>query len=117
MKTAIDISDGLISDLNHICQASHVGAHIEADRVPIEPAVKANFSAKSLELALAGGEDYELLFTASDEVIDRVKGATSCPITVIGEITADIKGGVILVDSQGSPLHLDKSGWEHFRAS
>ena len=65
VKTAIDISDGLISDLKHICKSSQVGARIEVDRLPIEPVVRANFGDKSLELALSGGEDYELLFTAS----------------------------------------------------
>ena len=87
VRTAIDISDGLISDLNHICKSSQVSARIATNRVPIQPMVKANFGDKSLELALSGGEDYELLFSGSAEVIDKVKRAASCPITVIGEIT------------------------------
>ncbi len=114
VKTAIDISDGLISDLNHICKASQVGARIEVDRVPIQPTVKTNFGDRALELALSGGEDYELLFTASAEVIDKVTMAASCPITVIGEITADKVGKVTLVDSEGNPFNLRKAGWEHF---
>jgi len=112
VKTAIDISDGLISDLNQICKASQVGARVEIDRVPIEPTVRAQFSDKSLELALSGGEDYELLFAAGAEVIDKVKRAASCPITVIGEIVAG--KGVTLVDRQGNPSNLGKAGWEHF---
>ncbi len=112
VKTAIDISDGLISDLNQICKASQVGARVEIDRVPIEPMVKAEFGEKSLELALSGGEDYELLFTAKAEVIDRVKRTASCPITAIGEIVAG--KGVTLVDHQGKPFNLGKAGWEHF---
>ena len=114
VKTAIDISDGLISDLNHICKASQVGARIEVDRVPIEPAVKANFGDRALELALSGGEDYELLFTASSEVIDKIRATASCPITVIGEMIADKTGKITLVDRQGNPFRLDKKGWEHF---
>jgi len=114
VKTAIDISDGLISDLSHICKASQVGARIEVDRVPIEPIVKANFSNIYLELALSGGEDYELLFTGNEETIDKVRMAASCPITVVGEIVADRIGEVVLVDSQGNPFHLNKAGWEHF---
>ena len=113
VKTAIDLSDGLISDLNQICKASQVSARVEIDRVPIEPIVKAQFSEKALELALSGGEDYELLFTARAEVIDKVKRAAACPITVIGEIVAG-KEGVTLVDSQGNPFNLGKAGWEHF---
>ncbi len=112
VKTAIDISDGLISDLNQVCKSSQVGARIEIDQVPIQPTVKANLSQKSLELALSGGEDYELLFTASAEVVDKVKRAASCPITVIGDIVADKK--ITLVDSQGNPFNLGKAGWEHF---
>jgi len=118
VRTAIDISDGLISDLNHICKASQVGARIEIDCVPVQPAVKANFTDRALELALSGGEDYELLFTASAEVIGKVKAAASCPITVIGEITAEITadkaGEITLVDGKGNPVSLPKAGWEHF---
>ena len=114
VKTAIDISDGLISDLNQICKASQVGARIEIERVPIQPTVRANFGDRALELALSGGEDYELLFTASTEVIDKVKTAASCPITVIGEIITDKIGEVILVDRKGNPFNLGKAGWEHF---
>jgi len=112
VKTAIDISDGLISDLNQVCKSSQVGARIEIDRVPIQPTVKANLGQNSLELALSGGEDYELLFTAGAEVIDKVKRAAACPITVIGEIVADKK--ITLVDSQGNPFTPGKTGWEHF---
>jgi len=114
VKTAIDISDGLISDLNHICKASQVSARIEIDRVPIQPTVKANFGDKSLELALSGGEDYELLFTASAKIINKVRRAASCPITVIGEIVADRIGGVTLIDRKGNPFNLGTTGWEHF---
>jgi thiamine-monophosphate kinase len=61
---------------------------------------------------LSGGEDYELLFTAEAEIVDKLKKAASCPITVIGEVT-DGKG-VSLIDKQGKPFKLAKAGWEHF---
>jgi thiamine-monophosphate kinase len=112
VKTAIDISDGLIADLNQICKASQVGASIEAEQVPVEPAVRANFGDRSTELALAGGEDYELLFTASPEVVNKVKRIASCLVTVIGEITAE--KGIRVLDRHGNPLHLARTGWEHF---
>ncbi len=114
VKTAIDISDGLISDLKQICKASQVSARIEVDRVPIEPTVKAKFIDTYLELALSGGEDYELLFTGSTDVIDKVRKAASCPITIIGEIIADKLGEVTLVDSKGNTVNLGRAGWEHF---
>jgi thiamine-monophosphate kinase len=114
VKAAIDISDGLISDLNHICQSSQVGARIEVERVPIAPTVKANFGARALELALSGGEDYELLFTARAKVVEQVKSAISCPVTVIGEIVADKASKITLVDKDGNPVSLPKTGWDHF---
>ena len=112
VKTAIDISDGLLADLNQICKASRVGAKIEAGRVPVEPLVKAAFGDKALELALTGGEDYELLFTASAEITEKVKQAAPCPVTVIGEITAG--EGVTVVDRRGKPINVGRAGWEHF---
>jgi thiamine-monophosphate kinase len=112
IKTAIDISDGLLADLGQIAKASKVGARIEAGRVPVEPEVKAAFKDRALELALTGGEDYELLFTAAAETIEKVKKAATCPVTVIGEITAG--PGVTVVDARGKPLELGRAGWEHF---
>ena len=82
--------------------------------MPIEPVVRTNFGGELLELALAGGEDYELLFTASAEVIDRVKRAASCPVTVIGEIVAGRAGEITLVDRTGKPIKLRRGGWVHF---
>ena len=115
VKAAIDISDGLMADLGHICQASKVGARVEAELVPVHPVAKANFREKALEMALAGGEDYELLFTASNDIISKVENAVSCPITVIGEVTADDTGKITLVDKQGETLKLARTGWQHFK--
>jgi thiamine-monophosphate kinase len=114
VTTAIDISDGLVADLNHICQASRVSARIEVARIPVLSLLKDSFGERAYELALAGGEDYELLFTGSEEVIARVKGVAPCPITVIGEITADEPNKVTVVDETGKPMELHQTGWEHF---
>jgi thiamine-monophosphate kinase len=114
VKAAIDISDGLVADLQHICQASRVGARIEADRVPIAPAV-ASFGERALELALTGGEDYELVFTASTECMEKVSRAAPFPVYVIGEIVTDDEHRVQLVDNQGNPVSLLAKGWDHFR--
>ena len=88
---------------------------MEVDCLPIPPAVKANFGDRALELALSGGEDYELLFTASAEVINKVREAASCPVTVIGEIVAGKAGEVKLIDTSGNPISFVQGGWEHFR--
>jgi thiamine-monophosphate kinase len=114
VKCAMDISDGLVGDLTHICQESEVGAQINADLVPISPAVITYFGEQALELALNGGEDYELLFTASPQVMNKVKNTIHCPVTVIGEITTEKIGQVTLIDSQGKPLRIKKPGWDHF---
>jgi len=115
VRTAIDISDGLVSDLKHICEASHLGARVNVDRVPIYPDVRAGFGERALELALSGGEDYELLFTGGAGVIDNISKIAKCQITVIGDMVTDRESRVALVDQKGNPLKLHRSGWEHFR--
>jgi thiamine-monophosphate kinase len=114
VRTAIDVSDGLLADLNHICQASSVSARIEADRVPVSPDIKTSFGRKALELALSGGEAYELLFTAPPAIIERVKAAASCPISVIGDVVAGSNNEISVIDANGRPVHTARTGWEHF---
>ena len=114
VRAAIDISDGLISDLGHICRLSRVSAQIEIDRLPVAAAVKSSFGDKSLEMALSGGEDYELLFTASAETIDKIKSAAICPVTIIGETTAAQAERISLIDREGNPFYLPRGGWDHF---
>jgi thiamine-monophosphate kinase len=115
VKTAIDISDGLVADLDHICESSKVNAKIRIDKVPVHPVVSANFP-NHQELALCGGEDYELLFTADEATIGRVKQALNCPVTVIGAITKEkLPTRVTVVDSKGNIIPYNKGGWEHFK--
>ena len=66
-------------------------------------------------MALAGGEDYELLFTASAEVINRITKEAPCPVTIIGEITAGRPGEVSLFDTNNNPVNIPEAGWEHFK--
>jgi len=114
ITTAIDTSDGLLADLRHICEASEVGARVNIDRLPVHPAVSSNFGERSHELALSGGEDYELLFTGSAEIIDRVRAEMEYPVTAIGEITSDEPGKISIIDADGNPVEITKTGWEHF---
>jgi thiamine-monophosphate kinase len=116
VKAAIDISDGLISDLTHICQESKVSARINQNALLIHPALKNNFKSDYLQLALSGGEDYELLFTASSQTIDRIKKAVPCAVTVIGEITQGKPGQVAIIDAEGKNIPWQKAGWEHFKS-
>ncbi len=98
----IDLSDGLSTDLAHICDESRVGAVVYADRLP---------AATDLRLALHGGEDYELLFTSARPVPRHIAGLA---VTCIGEIVRE--RGITLVDIAGRRRRLRAEGWEHFRS-
>ena len=115
VKTAIDISDGLVADLDHICESSKVNAKIKIEQVPVHPVVIANFP-NHQELALCGGEDYELIFTADEATVARAKQALNCPVTVIGDITDEkLPTRVTVFDSKGNIIPYKKGGWEHFK--
>ena len=114
VRAAIDLSDGLVSDLAKLCKAGKVGARLFSDRIPIHPSVRKFFKDDYLNLALGGGEDYELLFTGSMAVMDKVRGLLPCPISVIGEIVSEEPGTVRLFDARGEEIKLEKKGWEHF---
>jgi thiamine-monophosphate kinase len=117
VKTAIDISDGLVSDLGHICTRSVVGARVNVDLVPIHPAARECLGEKALHYALSGGEDYELLFTAAPSVVSTILREVSFPITIIGEIVADGKAEVALFNDRGESVKAPGSGWQHFAGS
>lgn len=115
-SAAIDISDGLSTDLLHICEESGVGATIEAEAVPIHPAAQKLDRGRAiignpLELALHGGEDYELLFTApkSRRTPPKIAGVRT---TRIGEI---VRCSGLAVVYRGRRTTLKPQGWEHFR--
>jgi thiamine-monophosphate kinase len=115
VRTAIDVSDGLVADLDHICESSKVNAKINIEQVPVHPAVAAYFP-NSQELALSGGEDYELIFTAGKATVARAKRALSCPVTVIGHITEEeLPTRVLLVNSKGTVIPYKEKGWNHFK--
>lgn len=114
--SCIDVSDGLVGDLGHICDASGVGAELDADALPASAAVFCAFDADARrEFQLAGGDDYELCFTAPDEVasdllrdlVDSGGGATHIGRIVAGQ-------GVQVRDASGHPVNLPRCGWEHF---
>lgn len=120
VHAAIDISDGLSTDLAHICDESRVAAELDAAAIPIhrlaENAVRAELAPSAMELALHGGEDYELLFTAP--------GAVKIPHTIAGVEVHRIgrilkrreRGGRMMVrDLDGQLKPLEEGGWEHFR--
>lgn len=108
----IDLSDGLSTDLSHICEESSVGAQIWEQAVP-RARIGRTKRAVELEDALHGGEDYELLFTARPKT--RVpRSIAGVPLTCIGEITRS--KNLVLVDSDHGRVKLEARGWEHFRS-
>lgn len=114
VKCAIDISDGLLSDLGHILKASGVGARLEAARVPLHTGLTAGGVSGARELAFRGGEDYELLLTAPREVIEAAAAETDRPISIIGRITGPA-GHLEVIDPDGRVMPLaDRTGWRHF---
>lgn len=114
VRAAIDISDGLIQDLSHLCKASKVNARIVTDKLPIHPLVKAAFESDYLNFALSGGEDYELIFSAPRSVIEAIKKETKCPISIIGEIQNGESGQVDIIDETGNPFkQSNNEGWDH----
>jgi thiamine-monophosphate kinase len=115
VKAGIDISDGLLADLGHICQASRVSALIHLNQLPIHPETLSRFGARSAEFALSGGEDYQLLFTAKSDIVTEVRNNSVYPITVIGEITSLKEKGIQVLDQEGREYQPAATGWDHFK--
>jgi thiamine-monophosphate kinase len=112
----IDTSDGLSTDLAHICEASGVGARVWAGRIPkvAVPSDVQKLGLDPLRLALDGGEDYELLFTVPKRLARRLPNTVhGVPITIIGEITREKR--ILLVDEAGRAKPLPARGWDPFR--
>ncbi|MBJ7537994.1 thiamine-phosphate kinase [Marinomonas transparens] len=109
VNAMMDISDGLAQDIQHILKASNVGARLEADRVPISAELRQWQPESALSLALTGGDDYELCFTASKEQASEIQLITqtlSLPCTKVGEVASE---GFSIEGYDG-----DISGWQHF---
>ena len=103
----IDLSDGLSSDLAHISEESGVGAELEVASIPVA-------AGATLEQALHGGEDYELLFTASEKkrVAAKIAGVS---VRKIGRVTRDPREMMWLRTPNGERVPMPSGGWEHFR--
>lgn len=112
---AIDVSDGLVGDLGHILKRSGVGAILHAERLPVGPILAQQPRQLQLQYALAGGDDYELCFTAPAAARPAILEAgtkTATPVIRIGRIVG--KPGVQVLDAAGMPLALDLASFDHF---
>jgi len=116
VTACLDISDGLSSDLAHLCVSSGVRAEVDASKLPLHPLAKALGKEAGLAAALHGGEDYELLFTARARLkMPRMLGGVA--ITRIGRIVAKRKNASLmtLIATNGTRTALAAQGWEHLR--
>lgn len=112
----IDVSDGLLADLGHVCKASGLGAEIDANAMPVSDAMRAAFDDDACrQFALTGGDDYELCFTAPEAratAIVKAFAALDLRVTRIGSIVAG--SGVRVTDASGAVIEPPRAGWEHF---
>ena len=116
-RAAMDVSDGLVQDLGHLCRAAGCGAEIIADAMPLSAAASAALAgdAALLPLILTGGDDYELLFAAAPEDAAAVRAAgekAGVPVARIGRFIAG--EGVVVRDGSGAAITLPQGGWSHF---
>ncbi len=114
LRCAIDISDGLVQDLGHVCELSGLGAVVHADRLPVSDELRRAFPKEATALAAAGGEDYELLLTGPAATLEELRGKVNVPLTIIGEMVAGEPHRPRVVDSRGREIDLAEAGWDHF---
>ncbi len=115
---AMDISDGLLKDLGRMADASRVAARIDALALPLDMALRPLIAehGRLMELALTGGDDYEVLAAVPPdraEAFEAAAQAAGCPVARIGSMTEGT--GVTALDRKGEPLIFSRSGWDHFQ--
>ncbi|MSR84736.1 MAG: thiamine-phosphate kinase [Candidatus Latescibacteria bacterium] len=115
IRCAMDVSDGLVTDLAKLCRASGLSARVYAAQVPVDPPLAQLIPTEALQLALNGGEEYELIFTGRPALVRELITAAMPRGAVIGEVTSGPPGKVTVLDHQGRELAVATHGWEHLR--
>ena len=114
IKCAMDVSDGLLNDLSKICTASNVSATVSVSDLPVHEKLQSCFPNIWDQLAVGGGEDYELLFTIPRNLNDKISQHSGVEFKIIGEITEG-SGGVTITGPTGESVDYSTGGWDHFR--
>jgi thiamine-monophosphate kinase len=115
---AMDVSDGLMQDLGHIARASNVGIEVAAASLPLEQAAVDLLGAEAaLDLALGGGEDFELVLTGPGDTLKRLDGAAGggVPVSLIGRVVDEHPGEVVVWTDDGEEYEPPRRGWDHLR--
>ncbi len=117
-RCGMDLSDGLLGDAAKLARASGVGVALRRDLVPVDRALARRFRVRARDLALAGGEDYELLIAAPQPVVEHASAVLVdrglSPLTIVGDLTAEPATGVRLLDCSGRPVEAEPISWDHF---
>ena len=115
VECAMDVSDGLIGDVEKIAQASYVEITIEMSEIPLPAELIFMFGTSSIDLAMSGGEDYELVFTAPEKTVEQLQQVDATDVCVIGRVTdGDTHGGrVSVIDAAGENYEPLRKGWDH----
>jgi thiamine-monophosphate kinase len=112
----IDISDGLMQDLAHVCEMSGLGAEVREDLLPLSDDLRAAYPEDAPALAVGGGEDYELLITGDEKTVERAGEEMSAALTLIGRMVESPEHRPRLLDSAGKELTVAVRGWDHLRS-
>ncbi|MEK7246999.1 MAG: thiamine-phosphate kinase [Chloroflexota bacterium] len=116
LRCGIDVSDGLLQDIGHICKRSNIGAVLNAADIPISDELRLAYPGDALRLACTGGEDYELVLIGAADLIQATEDELGeGALTIIGEIVKDYDRRVRVIDDAGKEMRFERPGWDAFR--
>jgi thiamine-monophosphate kinase len=122
VRCGMDLSDGLLGDAGKLAYASGLSATLDLHRLPSPPVLRRRFGDETARMmALAGGEDFELLVAAPADVMERagtlLAGRALVPLTIVGRLDEGMPGQVTVLDEHGRTVNPPRGSWDHFRAS
>ncbi len=115
LRCAIDISDGLVQDLGHICEMSGLGAEVWSEKVPISGELQVAYPEEALQLACTGGEDYQMLFVGPKEALTKLTDLGIAPVTLIGRVMDGPERKVRVIGQSGREIRFADAGWDHLK--